>query len=125
MITVNGFKICSSCRETKPATGKYFFKHRSTQDGLQNACNMCKAQMNRNWKHALKTGEFDQMLEEQQGLCQICFEPVVDPCLDHDHETGKMRSILCRKHNALLGMANDDLKILRNAVSYLERWTEE
>lgn len=125
MLEKNGVKQCSSCKEIKPATAEYFFKNCVTQDGLQNACNLCKAKLSKNWKYSLESGQFDQMLTDQKGLCQICFEPLVDPCLDHDHKTEKMRSILCRKHNALLGMANDDLKILRNAVAYLERWTEE
>lgn len=73
----------------------------------------------------MQSGEYDRVLLDQKGLCPICGDPVVEPCIDHDHETGKRRGILCRKHNALLGMANDNLEILKNAVAYLQRWATE
>ena len=40
---------------------------------------------------------------------------------DHDHKTGKFRGLLCHKHNALLGFADDKIEILEDAINYLRR----
>ena len=42
-------------------------------------------------------------------------------CIDHDHETGFVRGILCSLCNTLLGHAKDDPEILRKAAEYLDR----
>ena len=67
------------------------------------------------------------MLKTQEGVCFICknpeitkFKGVVNPLsVDHCHKTGKVRSLLCVKCNALLGMADDNLEILQKAIDYL------
>ena len=41
--------------------------------------------------------------------------------LDHDHDTMTVRDYLCNKCNSALGNFNDDVNLLRNAVSYLEK----
>ena len=59
------------------------------------------------------------MLKNQNGLCLICYKPVAEFHLDHDHKTGRIRGLLCHKCNTLLGMCNDDIGILWSAVNYL------
>ncbi len=125
MLENNGIKRCSSCQKEKPATEDNFCKNRCTKDGWQNVCKPCRVQINKNWRYALESGQFDKMIREQNGCCAVCDEPLLDPVIDHDHTTGKLRQILCRKCNALLGMANDNLEILKNAVAYLQRWATE
>lgn len=48
---------------------------------------------------------YDRLLEEQQGLCAICNEPPKRRklALDHDHDTGKIRGLLCYGCNVGLG----------------------
>lgn len=41
--------------------------------------------------------------------------------LDHDHQTREVRGLLCLKCNRLLGLIEDDPRILKKAISYLER----
>jgi hypothetical protein len=41
--------------------------------------------------------------------------------IDHNHETGKFRGILCLKCNSLLGMAGDSARVLAKAIGYLEK----
>ena len=42
-------------------------------------------------------------------------------CVDHNHQTGRVRGLLCRSCNFLLGYAYDNRRILQNAILYLEK----
>ena len=66
-----------------------------------------------------KTMEFSQ-----NGKCAICFNVPINHVLfvDHCHKTKKVRGLLCRKCNAVLGMCNDDEKILQSSIDYLRRY---
>jgi hypothetical protein len=60
------------------------------------------------------------LFEEQDGKCLICGLESQKLCIDHDHATDKIRGLLCRDCNLMLGHARDDQDILRNAANYLE-----
>ena len=71
----------------------------------------------------LTLADYDLLSVEQNHVCAICNninENGRRLSVDHDHETGKVRSLLCLKCNSLLGFVKDDIKILRNAINYLE-----
>lgn len=59
----------------------------------------------------------EQFLQEQQGLCALCQEPVLDgqAVLDHCHKTGLLRSVLHRGCNAYIGHMENNLA--RNAIT--------
>ena len=64
------------------------------------------------------------MLVAQSNACNVCAVsfstiPVKDCCLDHDHVTGRIRSLLCRDCNLMLGYARDNPSHCANAASYL------
>lgn len=68
--------------------------------------------------------EYHTMLDKQGGGCAICGD--VDPyfkhmAVDHCHDTGRVRGILCCACNRALGGFKDKIEILRKAVAYLER----
>lgn len=42
-------------------------------------------------------------------------------CLDHNHKTGEFRGWLCMSCNSALGMVNDDIKILKKLIKYLQK----
>ena len=58
----------------------------------------------------------------QNGKCAICKQPTAYDKMstDHDHQTGKVRGLLCHQCNIGLGNFKDNLKSLRNAVRYLK-----
>jgi hypothetical protein len=58
-------------------------------------------------------------MELQQGRCAICREEA-ELFTDHSHRTGKTRGLLCRQHNAALGMFKDSPTLLKWAVAYLQ-----
>lgn len=65
---------------------------------------------------------FNKMKVKQGGCCAICNKkPKTTLCVDHDHETGKVRGLLCGVCNRSLGLFQDDLDILRQAVKYLRK----
>jgi hypothetical protein len=56
-------------------------------------------------------------------VCQICsvtFEKDGDKHMDHDHETGEIRGMLCGKCNVGLGMFQDNIELLESAQTYLK-----
>lgn len=69
------------------------------------------------------------MFSNQEGLCAICSRPIcmckkLPKCntrahIDHDHETGEVRNLLCVNCNIGLGNFRDSLHLLKNAAEYL------
>lgn len=56
-----------------------------------------------------------RLLNEQNDLCALCTQPIVDDAvLDHDHTTGNIRCVLHRGCNALLGKIENNMA--RNRV---------
>lgn len=64
------------------------------------------------------------ILAEQDWKCAICKEDLEDGHLDHNHGTDLVRSVLCLKCNAGIGLFNEDPATLRAAAAYLEAHTE-
>ncbi len=73
------------------------------------------------YKYDITPEQHEQMYLAQDGRCAICPEavPYGEICVDHDHITGRVRGLLCRKCNFMLGMANDDPKVLESAAKYM------
>ena len=75
-------------------------------------------------KFGLTIQDYDDMYIEQGGCCAICgvhqSETQKRLCIDHNHETGNVRGLLCDRCNTSIGKFNDDINLLRNAIKYLE-----
>lgn len=63
-------------------------------------------------------------IEEQDGKCAICLKDLADKQmnLDHCHETGTLRGVLCNRCNTGLGCFEDSIEVLRQAAAYLEKF---
>lgn len=73
-------------------------------------------------RYGISIAEYEAMLAQQNGTCAICHEPPADgQRLDHHHDTGKVRSLLCVRCNTMIGMNRERPEILRSAVAYLAR----
>ena len=68
------------------------------------------------------------MYEQQNGVCAICGKPEtkvqygkIQPLtVDHNHETGKVRGLLCFNCNIAIGKLKDDIVLLEKAIDYLK-----
>lgn len=75
-------------------------------------------------RYGMTVEEYRQRVSTQQGRCAICGdEPGTGKRLhvDHDHESGAVRDLLCGPCNHAIGHAKDDPARLRAMASYLER----
>jgi hypothetical protein len=73
--------------------------------------------------YGIKKEDWEIMLTNQNNCCAICNTYSEDKsffCTDHDHETLKVRGLLCRNCNTILGHAKDNIEILENSIKYLK-----
>ena len=141
-------KTCSQCKQNKPFDQFYISQRRSdgrqhrckecsrvyTQEATQqwrkiNSAASCAS--NKKTKLKMKYGllqhDIEKLLEEQNGLCAICSTPIsysasskkATPHIDHDHETGIVRGLLCLTCNTGIGMFGDSILLLDQAKAYL------
>lgn len=73
-------------------------------------------------KYGISESEYLGMFEEQNNSCAICETPFNDvrACVDHSHETGDVRGLLCDSCNKGLGMFKDNPELLAKAITYLK-----
>lgn len=129
--------VCRDCGEAKDA------KLMSTaKPGLCKACSTARTRAwaaehpdewerhrRRSWlkqKYGITPEQYDERLAAQGGVCAICGDPPEDPRgyrmhVDHCHDTGAVRGILCGPCNRGLGNFGDDVDRLLAAVEYLRR----
>jgi len=89
-----------------------------------------KKNRDKQWEADLKCNygitavEYYELLDRQSGGCAICGVQENKNgsrlAVDHCHETGRVRGILCHDHNTALGKFRDDVRLLKRAISYLE-----
>lgn len=74
--------------------------------------------------YGVSADDVDAMLEAQGGGCAICLrrpERQASLHLDHDHQTGWLRGVLCSTCNQALGHLRDDPVLIERAVVYLRQ----
>lgn len=91
----------------------YYYKNRSARARYMKLLHL-------KTKYGLTEESFNKMMTGQSGCCAICEEKLTKPCVDHCHETGKVRGILCDDCNVGLGRFKDNVDNLSAAITYLE-----
>ena len=76
--------------------------------------------------HGITIEQLNSLLFEQAGKCGICskiFTQKVpfNPQVDHNHNTGDVRGLLCRKCNMSIGLLQDDPYVINNALKWLKK----
>ena len=136
-------KTCKICGETKPFTE--YYKTNKTGKYYHGKCKSCfvaKQQegytkeigrdKNLRYTYGITLQQYNTMLLEQNYQCKVC--GTTDPggrqsgrggsadtmVVDHCHETGRVRGLLCHRCNRCLGLLSDEVTVLRNMIKYLE-----
>lgn len=142
-------KICNSCKLSKPLED--FSYHNKATQTLRARCRDCeskayfkyksnnKMKLNNDWRKAskkyydstpnvnrtlrnynLSKEEYNNLIEFQEYRCAICgsSDKLV---IDHNHESGIVRGLLCNYCNLMLGYAKDNPDTLRLAIEYLKK----
>lgn len=122
-------KQCNTCNEEKPVT-EFYRRSPAAGGGYEAFCKECKKQKyqrDRAWEHlkeryGITKQDYYNILETQNGQCGICGCDSGDSKfhVDHCHETGKVRGLLCQKCNCGLGLLGDTVEGLMKALNYME-----
>lgn len=80
-------------------------------------------------EYGLTQEHFEAMLESQANACAICglqfgVGKALAPHVDHDHDTGRVRALLCNNCNFLIGYCREEPATLVAAARYLEQQKE-
>ncbi|MET9255914.1 endonuclease VII domain-containing protein [Streptomyces sp. NPDC003717] len=116
-----GHKLCRTCGQVKPHSE--WHRNATASDGLATRCKACKAVQGRRGhlkrQYGLTEDEREALVSAQRGVCCICLaaSPVH---VDHCHETGRVRGVLCFSCNAALGQFKDQPEAIRRAAAYVE-----
>jgi hypothetical protein len=140
-------KRCRDCGQVKPLDQFHRNSHR--RDGRQGWCKECHNERARQWRadnpgyhakrmerdpdyfrrtrikarYGIEWEEYQQLREQQGGRCAICGLPCERLVVDHNHQTGRARALLCHACNAGLGWLENSAWLPR-ALAYLEAHRE-
>lgn len=115
-------KICSRCGERKSF---HDYSKRSNRNGAPQAyCKACDVKYQREYRYGLSDEDWQRMWDAQSGLCASCADPLDanDPhgCnIDHCHDSGGVRGLLCLPCNLALGHLKDDEQRILALLDYL------
>ena len=121
---LEGLRTCRKCKMTFASTVENFNRQANARDGLRRTCRRCDTsiqgtRLGRGKYSDLRVGplkgkdyrfrevygitldEYEVLLARQGGVCGVCGKAPVKNWLsvDHDHETGKVRGLLCMNCN--------------------------
>lgn len=120
--TPPGMKWCARCERFLPET-KFALRGSGRRAPY---CPPCQKTYNREravkQKFGLEPADYYELLAKQDGRCAICRNRPrkYSLAVDHDHQTGDVRGLLCVKCNrGLLGSARDSVDMLERAIGYL------
>jgi hypothetical protein len=128
---------CSKCHVEKSISE--FFKDKQKKSGHRPDCKSCNTARSKKWanenshrrkfyvlKYAtgLTKNQYERLLCLQDNKCHICKRDLSqltkNLSVDHCHSTMIVRGLLCNKCNFGLGYFNDDISLLKKAISYLK-----
>lgn len=122
---------CYNCDKMLPED--HFELDLTRKDQFAKYCKKCikedlitkKIKDKRRWydfkrKYGVTKRIYNIWLKRQKGLCKICGIIPKKMCIDHNHETGEIRGLLCVTCNIIIGLAKEDTKVLKKMIKYLK-----
>ena len=119
-------RTCKGCGEDKPLFDFQQLKYNTRRFNCK-ACRVKEAVDIRFKKtYGITYAEYEEKRKEVEYCCEICGKHEEDHSrgklfVDHDHDTGKYRGLLCTQCNSALGMVYDNIGILQNMIDYLQK----
>jgi hypothetical protein len=139
------YKVCAKCKKELPLS--MFGKHCRHKDGLRTRCKECESSDNKARRQQALQEDYEgtrekerasnlhrmfkisiefwkQKAEAQENKCAICNKECITGkrlAVDHDHETGVIRDLLCSNCNQGLGKFQDSPQLLDKAAEYLRK----
>lgn len=139
----DSLRVCRGCHDELDT--KHFRRSKHGPGGFQNYCRKCRKERQNKitgdayylrmaqQKYNITPAEYQAMHDAQGGVCAICKNPERARhqtrgrpkrlAIDHDHQTGTVRGLLCSGCNLVLGFANDSHETLVLAAEYLKSRT--
>ena len=128
---------CTVCRRLLDFN--HFDLDKRSYNGIKSSCKKCcRDYMSTHYKnnknnvkdknlfqvYGITLKEYNTLLKTQNNVCAICKKENLPNsgslAVDHDHETGKVRGLLCVQCNRGLGIFYDNISYLENAIKYLK-----
>ena len=104
----------------RPEVKKRVAEYRAKPENKKRA-----ADRNLQSKYGITMDEYNQMYNKQKGSCRMCgvhqSQIKKTLCVDHNHETGEVRELLCDKCNKALGLLDESIEIFEAGIDYLRR----
>lgn len=75
--------------------------------------------------YGMTLDDYNTFYSNQKGLCEICSKPFGVLDVDHDHITNKVRGLLCRTCNTMVGIVESKQPLLAKVNNYLKRYKNE
>ena len=93
------------------------------------SCKKCVLNRNKINTVNIDDNEYEHMLREQNHCCAICGQKEITKrnkqfkklAIDHCHQTGRIRGLLCQFCNTGIGYFRESLEILESAINYLKK----
>jgi hypothetical protein len=120
-LLANGFAECPGCDQTLPVDS--FSTNKGRRNGLNSYCKECQRDSYVKSTYNISAGQYRELIQLQENKCAICKSSNGDKrlCVDHCHDTGEVRGLLCHTCNRSIGLLNDDVDLLTNAINYLKK----
>lgn len=126
MLDERAMKVCRRCGERKSLTE--YSKNPTGKDGLRSECRACRYLADRDYllkvRFGIDSATYDRLLAAQGGGCALCGS--TNPGgrwtsfhVDHCHDTGRVRGLLCAYCNGALGTLGDSPEALLRAYEYV------
>lgn len=141
-------RICTKCKERQTIENFYLCSGGKYRRRICKTCNMGRATKRRNErkdigeyhnifyrenylrrKYGITVTQLEKLLDEQGGKCAICGRELDTTIssnvpgkmqIDHDHETGRVRGLLCFCCNTGIGKFKDSKELMKKAIDYLD-----
>lgn len=131
-------KVCSKCHVEKLAAE--FGKRYDRPIGLRPWCRECQRKIDAKsretdkgkkkyrkqlWKKSgidITYEEYKDKYQQLDGKCEICLDQLPSLCVDHNHDTGEIRGLLCTPCNLAIEHLKESPEIMNNAISYIKKY---